>query len=421
MDSFNWNGTSCEIDISNSEVLEYLKQESIGEHDEVIKKYIVYSSSDVLFCADSYINHKSYFYDIIDFFEDIDFTHDVRLVTIKGGFPSINVVNYSDEVLKYKSIFENNHIDTDRNISNISINLLKKLNNQTTKVRLLRKIYILLMLSTSIKLDINTFTFKIEQDGSLVETIVDYKKSDDKDIDILDKFYEWILNEKGYENTYNEKLRIVRNLITRNNEFYFSLSMLESAKSIFKRVIKKETDRYFEEVGQLKNDFIAIAERENNTYQSLHLKLLGWLSALGITIFDAIKNYEGLHIFERLLNSNSEKTNLILFLLIFALCAILTMYILEARKNQEEFYRLKTFYTQRLLFTKDDFQNKVSFPEIDRKYLFIITWFLFVLIFRIFWTNFTYIILSLIFTAVEYLMYKLKFIDKICTMIDRKE
>lgn len=426
-----WDNTACEFlnNEENRSIIQFLEKEGLGGWSSDKNNYIIYAAegSGVLFYADSYIENTKHFQDLIKYFKDVDFSRKLKII-MSDFEQRFEEKNLSDEIEKYKSILTNNNINNNlgyltNDISNISVNLLQGLHKQTDKNKKLRKVYILMMLSEYTEIKGNEFNFRIEQSGGGASISYDFDTCGIEDIEILDSVYNWIINEKGYENTYKEKLEVIRSVLVRNNSLELNSdknnSILDSAKSIFQKIIKQETNRYFEEVNQLKNDFLTITERENDIYQSLHLKLLGWFSAVALTIFDKISNYEGNNIIHKLINSNSEKTRLVLAMLIIALIIIFTLYFLETRKNQDEFLKLKKFYVQSLMFNDNDFQNKVEFPEINQKYLIVAILLTLVLLLRLFLSGCHYILIAVIIVIIVCIGYKYGFIECITNSINK--
>ena len=164
-------------------------------------------------------------------------------------------------------------------------------------------------------------------------------------------------------------------------------------------------DRYFNEVTLLKDDFLKIVERENDIYQSLHIKLIGWFSALALLVFDKIKDYSGNDIFYKLLMSDSQKTQLLLIMLIFALVFILIIYILEMKKNQDEYRKLKLFYTNSLMFDDGDFEEKIKLPCLDFRYILFMLWIVAILFLKLFTFNRNFICYSGVLTLTFLLIF----------------
>ena len=148
------------------------------------------------------------------------------------------------------------------------------------------------------------------------------------------------------------------------------------------------------------------------------------MTALSLLIFDKIKDYDGADVISRLLNSSSEKTQLLLVLLVCALLVILIIYILEMWKNQDEYLKLKDFYTKSLMFNGDDFKNKVKFPIIDDRYVVLILVVGLILILRIFFLrdDFIKILVVLPFIYIVYIILRAKdIVGNPCIKLNKKE
>ena len=249
------------------------------------------------------------------------------------------------------------------------------------------------------------FKFKLVIDNN--EITNDYCFGDsipDKQLEFLEELYYWIVDDGD---NYIQKLSIVRSILLKNKSFTIENSLLNSVKSIFQRIIDSNVDRYFNEVALLKDDFLKIVERENNIYQSLHIKLMGWFSALALLIFDKIKDYKGEDVFFRLIGSDSQKTKLLLLMLIGALIFILIIYVLEMRKNRAEYNKLKSFYTTSLMFTDGDFEEKIELPRLDIRYILFMFWVVLILVFKIFTFYLNFIIYTGLITLSFVLSYKI--------------
>ena len=260
----------------------------------------------------------------------------------------------------------------------------------------LNRIFILLFLSTNTEIKILEdgfiFDFRISEDRISISEKYGFSEVNINDIDLLNSVYDWVINDTGYYNTYKQRLDIVRSIIVKNGTFRINEDIVNKAESIFKRIISQETDKYFEEVSNLKNDFLKITERENDIYQSLHLKLMGWMTALSLLIFDKIKDYDGADVISRLLNSSSEKTQLLLVLLV--------------------------------MFNGDDFKNKVKFPIIDDRYVVLILVVGLILILRIFFLrdDFIKILVVLPFIYIVYIILRAKdIVGNPCIKLNKKE
>ncbi|HEM5491435.1 TPA: hypothetical protein U1617_002027 [Streptococcus suis] len=370
MTSGRWVGTSYEIDVipDNQVLINLLKEKKIGTIDEESSKYIVYNDNKSLaFFPEKYIEEQIFFNNYVDYFKGKDFTADFSIFSTDKKIQS---GDYREEVEKYKAITkQNNIVRLSPEINNISVRLLSSCQNDNSKVRLVTMIYILIMLSTNIDYDSESiFTFRVQRDERVVVKTLDFREAADKDYELLLSIYNWILFEEGSEYAYKQKLEIVREQLLRFN-YQLSDQILFSAKSIFQRVIRQETDKYFEEIGNLKNDFFKLISRENDLYRSLHLKIIGWLSAIGILIFEEVKDYSGQNLLYDLFFKASSKISILIFLLIIALVSIMATYFIEIADLKKEHNETRQFYTEGLMFDERDFDERVSAPIVDCKYI----------------------------------------------------
>ena len=426
-----WNGTSYEIlnEECNRNLINFL-QDNYIELEEENGKYIVYQNNKTIFNLYDYVKTKTHFSDIEVYFSDIDFSENINYIYCDSDNWKIEEIYVGDEVEKYDNVVKSNVIN--RDIKNFSVNLLRKVKNPSQKILHLERIFILLFLSTNTEINISNegfvFDFKIIEDKVSISEKYGFSEVKTNDINLLNSIYDWIINDTGYYNTYKQRLDIIRSIIVKNGSFRINEDIINKAESIFRRIVSQETDKYFEEVAHLKDDFLKITERENDIYQSLHLKLMGWLSALALMIFDKIKDYNGSDVVNRLLDSDSQKTKLILLLLVGTLGVILIIYILEMRKNQDEYWKLKYFYTNSLMFNSDDFENKVRFPNLDEKYIVLIFGIACLLFLRVLFSKVEFIrvaMLFIIFLAVILFIHKAllrkDLIENIFTKLNKKE
>lgn len=417
-----WNNTSFEIPVeeATTNFIEALSSIDIGKYDEDKLQYIIYNNrANLLFCVSDFIEKHVYIASIFDFFKNKNFQE--RLISIDfESEVSISKLEFQRESTIIKEILKENRINASFNKENYSIELLKQI-KQTEKVKYVRKLLILMLFSNSTELKDNKLTFTISENNRLLEKVFDFNELDISDIETLDIIYSWFIEGEGNTKTYNQKLNIIRSIIARNGNIEFKSTFLDSARSIYQRIINQETDKYFEEVRQLKSDFLTITERENSIYQSLHLKLMGWLTALGVMIFDKIKDYEGNNVLQRVFESQSQKTVLIILLLVAALLYIALVYCIEIRKIQEEYFKLKKFYIESLMFDDNDFETKVNYPRINDKYISLLLILIFILSLRAFWVNCNYVISSSVTIIIICMLYDANSISWLTKKIDKKD
>lgn len=399
----NWNKLSYEIEntSSNSILIQNLKSFGIVKNDSDRNIYTVQTLGleSVIFNLEDYIDNQMMFQSNVRYFQRKNFSKDIRIINKNSRNTWIEEKkNLSDEIIKLKKMLSNNNINIDvdnKFLYNIPISIFDS-NSQISKVRKSKYICLMLLFSNFTNYENNRFKFKLVIDNN--EITDDYCFEDcisDKQLEYLVELYSWIINDGD---NYIQKLSIVRSVLLKNKSFTIENSLLNSIKSIFQRIINSNVDRYFNEVTLLKDDFLKIVERENDIYQSLHIKLIGWFSALALLIFDKIKDYSGDDIFYKLLTSDSQKTELLLTMLIFALVFILIIYILEMRKNQDEYIKLKSFYIKSLMFDDGDFEEKIKSPCLDFRYILFMLWIVAILFLKLFTFNRSFICYSGILT-----------------------
>lgn len=418
----NWNNTSFEISVEEETInfIEALSSIDIGEYEEDKSQYIIYNNrADLLFCISDFIEKYERINIIFDFFKIKNFKEQLINIEFDSEI-STNKLEFQRESAIIKEILKENRINANCNKDNFSIELLKQI-KQTDKVKYVRKLLILMLFSNATELKDNKLRFTISENNKLIEKVFDFNLVDIIDIETLDSIYSWFIGGEGNTRTYTQKLYVIRSIIARQGNIEFKTTFLDSARSIYQRIINKETDKYFEEVRQLKSDFLTIAERENSTYQSLHLKLMGWLTTLGLVIFDKIKDYEGNNVLQRLFESQSQKTILVLLLLVAALIYIAIVYCLEIRKIQEEYFKLKKFYIMSLMFDDNDFEAKVNYPRISDKYISLLLVLILSLILRVFFVNFSYFVYLFITVSTVGICLCTNCIDWITKKIDKKD
>lgn len=398
-----WNNLSYEIENipSNSLLIQKLQVFGIVKEDLERNIYTVRTRGlkSVIFNLEDYINQQTLFQGTVRYFQNKDFSKDIRIINKNSKNTWIEEKkNLSDEILKIEKMLRNNNININADnklLYNIPISIFDS-NSLISNVRKSKYICLMLLFSNFTNCENDIFKFKLVIDNN--EITNDYCFEDgipDKQLEYLEELYSWIIDDGD---NYIQKLSIVRSVLLKNKSFTIENSLLNSVKSIFQRIINSNVDRYFNQVALLKDDFLKIVERENDIYQSLHLKLIGWFSALALLVFDKIKDYSGNDIFYKLLMSDSQKTELLLIMLIFALVSILIIYILEMRKNQDEYIKLKLFYTNSLMFDDGDFEEKIKSPCLDFRYILFMLWIVAILLLKLFTFNRNFICYSGVLT-----------------------
>lgn len=421
-----WNSLSYEIEKTenNRSLIQDIERFKIGEYDSDKNVFTIRTlgMSSVIFNLEDYIDSQLYFQGVVRFFQNKDFSKEIKIIQRDSHETWVEEnYNFSDEISKIKNMLGENNIDIkvdNRNLYNIPISIFSS-NSQMSKVKRAKYICLMLLFSNVSKYENNNFKFKLTIDNREITSTYSFGEDlIDNQLEYLEELYNWII---GDGDNYKQKLNIVRSVLLKNKSFIIENSLLSSVKSIFQRIINVETNKYFDEVAHLKEDFLKITERENDIYQSLHLKLMGWLSALAFLIFDKIKDYGGENVISRLLDSDSQKTILLLVLLVCALLVILIIYVLEMRKNQDEYWKLKDFYTNSLMFNGDDFENKVKFPKIDNRYMALILGVAGILLLRVLFSKILFIVLLVALLVIYRKFLRRGLIENITAKLNKKE
>lgn len=346
-----FKGTSFEFEEKSlPKILSDLVQEDEG---------IFYNKPDLLFEENKYIEETIWFSKIIDKFKIKNFDENLKIFR-EDKLQKIG--NYSEEVKRYsKVIFENNIKGLNQKDISISVKHFE-IYEQSDKINYVQNIYILLFLANDSSFEENQFTFKIKFEGLETKKEVDF---DQVTCIELNEFYDWIVSSSENLET---RLKIVRKLILRKDSFDLNISELESAKSMFNRIINEETDKYFEQINILKDDFLRLSENKQASYKSLHIKFLGWLSSMGLFIYGEVKGLDTKDLFEKLIFSHTQKIQLFLIIFLIALILIWFVFAKEINSNKKEYEKIKSFYIKHLFFYELDFNNYLSVPEIGLLY-----------------------------------------------------
>ncbi|WP_294052129.1 hypothetical protein, partial [Streptococcus sp.] len=106
METNCWNGTSYEIldNEINKELLSFLKEQNV-ELEKVDGKCILYQSEKMIFNISDYLETKSYFSEVVDYFREIDFSTDLDYIYFEKEWKN-EKINFSEEVKKYNEIIE---------------------------------------------------------------------------------------------------------------------------------------------------------------------------------------------------------------------------------------------------------------------------------------------------------------------------
>lgn len=382
-----WEGTSLKIDNNNhDDFIKLLKDNEI----ELIEEQNIYCLK----------NQENYFIYEDDFIES---TRNLNLVVTKLSEKNYNEngkiylannndfrlveSNWEDKAV-YEEILEDNIIDGNIREFPISVNVINEvLTRKTSKSELILDFLILVALSTKI----TYYAEEIESEFKIDDKR--YKinlKIDDAPLHLY-ALYDWIINNNEYKDSYKVKLQIVRKVIVSKRNIKDINEILEDSKLAYKRIISRKTDDYFEQLNNLKDDFLALSKNANNALKTLNLTFFAWLGSMGVKLLDIITGYDGNDIISYLLFSKGSKKGVVIAMFIIALIFIFITYISEIKSLQNEYEVVKCIYKDKILFEEDLDENSkfeliINRPELGKIQLGIFGIILFLLIIRCLWS-----------------------------------
>lgn len=321
---------------------------------------VIYNQSNLLFLEEKYMEECKMFFKVLEKFKIKKF--DDSLCIYKENKIK-KLEDYSQEVELFNLVISENNIN---NISKddlgISIKHFEEY-EESKKILFIKYIYIMLFLSNSTNYDENHFIFKVNIEDKEVKKEITFTENAFYN---LEEIYLWVTKSK--ENLHT-RLKIIRKLIATKNTFDLDEKDLHSAKSSFNRIINNETEKYFEQVNMLKEDFLKLNEQRQKTYQSLHFKFLSWGASIALFIYGEAKNIPSEKIWNSLLFLSDEKIKLFLIIFISSLVIIWLIFNKETKEIHNEFLEIKQFYLKELFFDKsDDITLKLNAPKISISY-----------------------------------------------------
>lgn len=293
---FDWKNTSLKIDSRTSDgsvLIKALNKESIELRlDESI--HVLENQSKHYILEDDFINNSRNLPLIIRKYSKKDYEDTIRIYDEElSGFKSLKVESSDKKI--YEEIIKENIIDADIREFPISINTLEKvLDKDSRKSSLILDIFILISIANKSKFNAEDYSFEVGVDDKT------YRATLNIDSESLNLFpiYDWIINNEEYKESYNVKLHVVRQVIINKQNMLDVKGLLEDSKLAYRRIISKKTNEYFEQLNQLKDDFLILSQNENSTLRTLNLTFFAWLGSLGLELFNIIKDYTGTDILQ---------------------------------------------------------------------------------------------------------------------------
>ncbi|EGO8162280.1 hypothetical protein E5940_002955 [Enterococcus faecalis] len=361
---FDWKNTSLKIDSRTSDgsvLIKALNKESIELRlDESI--HVLENQSKHYILEDDFINSSRNLPLIIRKYSKKDYEDTIRIYDEElSGFKSLKVESSDKKI--YEEIIKENIIDADIREFPISINTLEKvLDKDSRKSSLILDIFILISIANKSKFNAEDYSFEVGVDDKT------YRATLNIDSESLNLFpiYDWIINNEEYKESYNVKLHVVRQVIINKQNMLDVKGLLEDSKLAYRRIISKKTNEYFEQLNQLKDDFLILSQNENSTLRTLNLTFFAWLGSLGLELFNIIKDYTGTDILQYVFFSTGAKKGIVVLVFIIALIALFVSYTIEMKSLEETYEVIKRIYKDKILFeTENDDENK--FEKIIKK------------------------------------------------------
>ena len=341
-----WKGTSLKVNKNNFNFINLLKEEDINLREENDNELILENQKNHFIYENEFIEYSTNLSTIITKFIQKEYQHKSKIYLHESNkFETISFL--SNDLDKYTKIVKNNIIDGDIRNFNISINTLNKVFNNSFKPRIFLDILILFALANKINYDAEKVQveFRVDEENYKFDIeIINFKPIN------LYQIYDWIFNDEEYKESYNVKIHIVRQVIIKKKNIKDTDSILEDSKLVYKRIISKKTNEYFDQLNQLKEDFLVLSKNENSALKALNITFFAWLGYLGIELFKIIINYQGTDIITYLFCSTGAKKGIVLIMFIVALVFIFFSYILEIKSLKKTYNVIKTIYKDKILF-----------------------------------------------------------------------
>lgn len=358
-----WNGTSAIFDKENI-LVDFFKQEGISlrENDE---ECILENQQTYFIYENEFIKNSTNLVSILTKYTKKEYSENSKVFLAKENSFNHIPANFSDSS-KYSGIVRNNVIDGDIRELNISINVLNTILDNSRKSKLILDILILFSLGTRVSYNAESVHIEFHVDDEYYRIDINIEESTPLK---LYSIYDWIFNDEEYKDSHIVKLHIVRHVIIKKRNMNDISSILLDSKLAYQRIISKKTDDYFNQLNQLKEDFLELSKHENSVLRTLNITFFAWLGYLGVELFKIIVNYSKQDILNYLFFSTGVKKGIVIIGFMVALSFIFMGYVLEIKSLEKTYNGLKNLYKNNILFdTQSDkngkFDNIISKPVV---------------------------------------------------------
>ncbi|WP_129721414.1 hypothetical protein [Xylanivirga thermophila] len=383
-----WKNTSLNIDSLSEQgeiFIDVLNNEGIDLRNNV-KAKILENQKNYYILEDDFIEDSKNLVTIIRKYTQKNY-ESISKLYIPETKEFMEVKADSRDKIIYEKIIGENRIDGDIRSFPISVNVLNEVfNSKKHKSLLLIDVFILLAISNKSSFEAEEFLAEFKEGDKSLRIRLDLQS----DPLLLFPIYNWIFNREEYKESYDVKLNIVRQVIINKQSLSDVDELLEDSKLAFKRIISNKTDDYFEQLNQLKDDFLVLSKNENSALRTLNLTFFAWLGYLGMEVFKIVIDYKGSDIIPYLLWSNGAKKGIIILMFITALIFIFIAYVLEIKSLEKTYDVIKKIYKDKILFETGEGENKfettIEKPEIGKLQKLVFTVIIILLFFRFFLT-----------------------------------
>lgn len=365
-----WDGTSLKID-TNNQLFDDFKKLLTDNGINLRKEQNIYyleNQNDYFIYEDDFIESTRNLNLVVTKFSQKNYNENTKIYLVNNNDFRLVESNCKDKVV-YEEILEDNIINGNLREFPISVNVINEvLTRKTSKSELILDFFILVALSTKI----TYYAEEIESEFRIDDKIYKINLNIDDDPLHLYALYDWIINNNEYKDSYKVKLQIVRQVIVSKRNIKDINEILEDSKLAYKRIISRKTDDYFEQLNKLKDDFLALSKNANNALRTLNLTFFAWLGSMGVNLLNIITKYDDSNnIIPYLLFSKGSKKGVVIAMFIIALIFIFIAYISEIKSLQKEYEVVKRIYKDKILFEEVPDENSkfeliINRPELGK-------------------------------------------------------
>ena len=365
-----WDGTSLKID-TNNQLFDDFKKLLTDNGINLRKEQNIYcleNQNDYFIYEDDFIESTRNLNLVVTKLSQKNYNENTKIYLVNNNDFRLVESNCKDKVV-YEEILEDNIINGNLREFPISVNVINEvLTRKTSKSELILDFFILVALSTKI----TYYAEEIESEFRIDDKIYKINLNIDDDPLHLYALYDWIINNNEYKDSYKVKLQIVRQVIVSKRNIKDINEILEDSKLAYKRIISRKTDDYFEQLNKLKDDFLALSKNANNALRTLNLTFFAWLGSMGVNLLNIITKYDDSNnIIPYLLFSKGSKKGVVIAMFIIALIFIFIAYISEIKSLQKEYEVVKRIYKDKILFEEVPDENSkfeliINRPELGK-------------------------------------------------------